>query len=300
MKILSTLLLLTALTMGSYFCNAQTTIPNGGFDNWIIIDNGANVYDYPEDWEESMVNLLSRLSYGYGFFIKYSEPDANGNALLVRRQYANRNNGFIRFECDTVPSKLKGRYKFSGSDNPDETDTLIFAVHFSTLPDTLTLTELNLGDFPDTNTRLFTTTVPVPDFTDFEIDLSSISPTSGFDYVSIHIMINAEVYINSSVTTAVFDDLEFVYKDTTGTTTVASELPDDNDIRIYPNPASDFINIRSSFDIERVELYNLKGELLYSEKEAQSINMKGVPAGTYILKAISGTHKIYTQKIIKN
>lgn len=61
---------------------------------------------------------------------------------------------------------------------------------------------------------------------------------------------------------------------------------DDNiikDIRIYPNPASDFIHIYSSkYQIETSTIYDLSGKQILTTKQ-QKINISHLPSGTYII-----------------
>jgi len=79
-------------------------------------------------------------------------------------------------------------------------------------------------------------------------------------------------------------------------------------LHIYPNPASDFINI--SFDLKtdtkvKLEIYNGAGQLidilseeqLLPGKHSRNYNISGLPSGVYmvILKTKTGTE---TKKII--
>ncbi len=78
-----------------------------------------------------------------------------------------------------------------------------------------------------------------------------------------------------------------------------------SDIKVYPNPTSDYINInftqKSDYDIS---IYNLAGELIYSkqiiESNKESINLNKFPAGTYlfVVKQVA-EQKATTYKIIK-
>jgi hypothetical protein len=73
---------------------------------------------------------------------------------------------------------------------------------------------------------------------------------------------------------------------------------------IYPNPATDVVNVEvSDFNNfpRTVELYNVFGQKLLSltpVENAFSVPLYGVAIGTYYLKIISG-EKVYTQKIVK-
>lgn len=69
-------------------------------------------------------------------------------------------------------------------------------------------------------------------------------------------------------------------------------------VRIYPNPADNVLNINSSEAIESVEILNLSGQKLSFSKESK-INVSLLPKGTYVIKVITASGKIATQKFIK-
>lgn len=64
-------------------------------------------------------------------------------------------------------------------------------------------------------------------------------------------------------------------------------------IEIYPNPASNTLNIRSSNDINKVEIYSTDGRLVYKSiaDKINSIDISGLSHGLHLLKAGSGTLK---------
>lgn len=65
---------------------------------------------------------------------------------------------------------------------------------------------------------------------------------------------------------------------------------------IYPNPATDVINIRTSDNVERIELYNMQGQLVKMEMNVENISVRDLTNGVYMLKLTTdkGTsmHKI--------
>lgn len=55
------------------------------------------------------------------------------------------------------------------------------------------------------------------------------------------------------------------------------------DLMVYPNPTSDFINIKTSkLDIEKVFIFDLSGKLIMTEK-SKRINVGHLPSATYII-----------------
>jgi len=70
-----------------------------------------------------------------------------------------------------------------------------------------------------------------------------------------------------------------------------------NDVNVYPNPATDVINIRTPDNILRVEVYSMQGQLVKVETgDVNSISVKDLANGMYTLKLTTdnGTsvHKI--------
>ena len=71
-----------------------------------------------------------------------------------------------------------------------------------------------------------------------------------------------------------------VKDDNTGTTS--------NPINIYPNPATDFINI-SGETPTRTELYSIEGMKILETEYSNKIDISSLPAGIYFLKIYSGS-----------
>lgn len=72
-----------------------------------------------------------------------------------------------------------------------------------------------------------------------------------------------------------------------------------NGIKIYPNPASETINISGLNKISQVEIFNVAGQKMITVKEkASGINIQHLPQGTYILK-VTADGKTTNHKFIK-
>jgi hypothetical protein len=73
-------------------------------------------------------------------------------------------------------------------------------------------------------------------------------------------------------------------------------------VRVYPNPANDFVNIESmNSDIQRIELFDLKGRLLRSEDLSVNkfeMSVSSLQSGTYILK-VKTNDGISVQRMMK-
>lgn len=69
-------------------------------------------------------------------------------------------------------------------------------------------------------------------------------------------------------------------------------------IRVYPNPTSDFIQIETQKEIQEVMIYNTSGQQLIHSNSTR-INTKELPKGVYIIKIKTADGKILTDKFIK-
>ncbi len=83
---------------------------------------------------------------------------------------------------------------------------------------------------------------------------------------------------------------------------VPCELKEKMQVKIYPNPSSSRINIKSETPMHRIAVYNISGQLIRSfvnlDTEKVQLNAKYFAKGTYILKIDSENQKTYTEKII--
>jgi hypothetical protein len=71
-----------------------------------------------------------------------------------------------------------------------------------------------------------------------------------------------------------------------------------SDLAVYPNPASNVINIRSLKEITGVDIYDLQGKkLIAGNGNIQSVNISGLSAGTYLV-AVRHAEKTRVTKLI--
>ena len=70
----------------------------------------------------------------------------------------------------------------------------------------------------------------------------------------------------------------------------------------YPNPTRDELHLNYSPDIQpvRIELYDLQGRLVQTQsKNLESLNMAGLPAGTYTMRVMLEGGKVFSDKVVK-
>ncbi|MGC4059273.1 MAG: T9SS type A sorting domain-containing protein [Chitinophagaceae bacterium] len=73
-------------------------------------------------------------------------------------------------------------------------------------------------------------------------------------------------------------------------------------IRIYPNPAQDFVMIDGMREPTQVSLINTLGQLVVNEHtsdQSYSVSLSGLPAGIYLLQLNTASGQHYTTKLIK-
>jgi len=67
----------------------------------------------------------------------------------------------------------------------------------------------------------------------------------------------------------------------------------------YPNPVVDYLHF-SSNDVYSVEVYNILGAKVSSQKAVKSVDMTNLNKGVYIVKAINNeTSNVSTIKVVK-
>ena len=72
-----------------------------------------------------------------------------------------------------------------------------------------------------------------------------------------------------------------------------------NEAVVYPNPATELVNINTSDNVQRVEIFNMQGQLVKVETgEVKSVSVKDLANGLYTLK-LTTDNGVSMHKIIK-
>jgi hypothetical protein len=82
-------------------------------------------------------------------------------------------------------------------------------------------------------------------------------------------------------------------------TTLSIEEQVLDELVVYPNPASDVLNIKASVQLERVEIYSILGEKILVTEETSQIDVKRLSSGVYLLKIYSENGKSIRRIIIE-
>lgn len=80
--------------------------------------------------------------------------------------------------------------------------------------------------------------------------------------------------------------------------TSINEVSKENNILIYPNPATNYISVINSNEIYYIELYNISGKLVFNSTNTQKINISHLKSGVYMLKA-NTSNSTLVKKFIK-
>ncbi len=88
----------------------------------------------------------------------------------------------------------------------------------------------------------------------------------------------------------------FIGSDFNSNTLSIATFEEDN-IIVYPNPALNFIHIKTNLSLEKIELYDVLGKQVLKMKYINKIRVNELSKGVYILKVYS-INKKYSKKII--
>ena len=71
---------------------------------------------------------------------------------------------------------------------------------------------------------------------------------------------------------------------------------------LYPNPVQNELRLQYSSDVQpkQIEFYDLQGRLVQTQsKNLESLNMAGLPAGTYTMRVLLEDGKVFSDKVVK-
>ena len=93
----------------------------------------------------------------------------------------------------------------------------------------------------------------------------------------------------------VFNDANF---DSGGATLSTIDKDILTSLTVYPNPASEYVNIRTAMTLDKVELYNILGKKVAESNQTDQIYVGQLSAGLYFLYLYADGQKILDKKII--
>jgi hypothetical protein len=72
-----------------------------------------------------------------------------------------------------------------------------------------------------------------------------------------------------------------------------------NVVNVYPNPTKGLVEVATELDLERVQVYQMNGQLVFESKQAK-FDVSSLPSNVYVLKIIHKSGEVSTQKLIKS
>ena len=130
----------------------------------------------------------------------------------------------------------------------------------------------------------------------FSIDSGGASATGGGIEVLYTI---GEVNIQEITTGTIIISEGFISAGISGTLGVNDVEINNKNILVYPNPTSNFINIKTNLLLEKVELYDVLGKRILKTKNTNKIPVNNLSKGIYILKMYTVNKSLSKRIIVK-
>lgn len=135
-----------------------------------------------------------------------------------------------------------------------------------------------------------------------------VSTSTGIQYYLNNVLIyTGQAYAQSNI-----NRMDFVHDNYSGngyidnikvnneTSTLSTQesVANAENISIYPNPTTDYINIKSSAKIKNVEVYEISGKKINVKLDGNKVDVKDLGTGTYLLN-VETEGRNYTKQFIK-
>ncbi|MDP4686934.1 MAG: T9SS type A sorting domain-containing protein, partial [Salibacteraceae bacterium] len=82
------------------------------------------------------------------------------------------------------------------------------------------------------------------------------------------------------------------------------EIVNSNDLIVYPNPTSGILNLSSTENIQKVNVYDLKGSLILernaSQLNAQTLDVSSLKSGVYVIELVDQTGSKLRNEFVVN
>lgn len=112
-----------------------------------------------------------------------------------------------------------------------------------------------------------------------------IEPISGTKVDACFLTKQLKEYNGSLYFNANYDNASIELWKLTTTPTSVNDLSNTNDIKIYPNPSSNILQIESSDNIENIKIYDISGRLVIQQKTvSDEVDISKLSIGSYIIQ----------------
>lgn len=291
------LTLIALLNLGFDAVNAQS-IPNAGFENW----TNAGSYSNPDGWDQ----LNSYTSLAGVYTCEQGTPGAVGSSYLKLTSKTVTGVGVVPGVAvsgviDVTTQQAKSGFAYTGQPEflTGKWQHMIFGTSQGFI--NVKLTKWN----STTNTR---TTVANGNVVLTGMAMSWANFSIPMGYIETFAPDSCIITMSASGSTPANNDYLWV-DDLTFTGNVASfqNIVSDNSIKLYPNPASELINLDLSTIIEKnvqIAIYDMIGNRVLLENtnstaSIANISISNLAKGNYLLNVISGK-EIHTVRFSKN
>lgn len=105
------------------------------------------------------------------------------------------------------------------------------------------------------------------------------------------------IYIANLIQNGQYHNINLVKSQSSSIT----EIDDQENIEVYPNPTTDFLNISTDLKVERLKIYDINGRIKVKVENMQfkKVNLQNLDEGTYLLY-LETDKRIFVKKVIKN
>ena len=293
----------TATTAGIYLNNGNAVFTAQGNSVFTPVNGIVQFIDIENDGDQDVIISGSNTiklyqNNGMGVFslntnstfpaisaegIEVADTDNDGDLdLLINGNtqnllYVNSGTGVFTQVSINIQQTFAGRNAFADLDNDGDQDLLTVGSQAGGLPNIFNIIYRNDGNNTFVQTQILGGEY-IADciIADFNGDGLKDIIIQGFAF-------DTNVYWNTS------------------TTLSTSEIASNQAVNFYPNPAKDIVSITSTTTIERISLYNLLGQEIFSQQINSNefiLDINNQPTGTYIAK-VSSNGKFQSLKLVK-
>ena len=333
MKIIATLILSAAFGLSAV---AQTTITNGGFENWGNTVPSGDTYTEPTNWYSNQSGSTTAAlgpetcfqgtpPHSGTYCVKvqtesyFAIETVNGNVTtgVVNAPTTNKATGYIgtinynnandirRMSFTGRPDSLVGWYQYTPAATT-ERGKIRAILHIGNYFDPETPTTYH-ADPTDSQvaSALFVTDTPgttVSTWTRFSVPFVYTTGLYASDSIPDYIMINV-TSSNNQLTTVnnsilLLDDLDVVYNPTSVNNTIAKE----GDVNVYAYEKTVFVNFtNASADQSAITIMDVTGKKVFSHSitngKLSSFNLSDLNTGVYIYQ-VSNNNYCKTGKLL--
>jgi len=257
------------------FTSSFAQFKNGGFELWdTIVDQGSS-FEIPAFWitNNSATNFgpvytpVTREAYSEGFYARLETSteglDDIGSAYLFQSVSSEGLSRISYFsQCDSIEAKGECRVELLNIQTGERFYSEITNEESTSFSkSTIEIDESWLTNL-DSLTILFTA--------------YGSDPESGLDEFGYSI---------------------FFVDDVVADFTLSTDSAEENRLKLYPNPASDFLKVDCFESISKVSIFNISGQKLNLVYEQNRLDLNSLPSGVYFL-ILETEKRVFSERFI--